>query len=41
MTTASKRVAHRARMVAKPCDMDAIVITGINSSPPGASISAP
>jgi hypothetical protein len=31
-------MAHHARMVAKPCGMDAIVVTGIVFSPPGASI---
>jgi hypothetical protein len=33
-------MAHRVQMVAKPCGMDAIIGTGIGSSPSGAAITS-
>jgi hypothetical protein len=40
MTTTSMRVAHRAQMVTKSSDIDAIIVTGIVFSPPGATIAS-
>jgi hypothetical protein len=40
LTTTILHVPHRDRMVATPRGMDAIVVTNIVFSPPGATIAA-